>query len=88
MIGCKCSEKQLAHVGCECVEFIVEIWPRGYAHEDGLKRLRVAHGADFAYEARKAFGMSASVYSSRESRPISRGESFSQEYIKEMSQGG
>lgn len=88
MIGCQCSEMQLNHVGCECVEFIVEIWPRGYAHDSGLKRLRMAHCADFETEARKAFGMSATVYAKREANPIRRVENFSPEYIREMSIGG
>lgn len=88
LIGCQCSEAQLQHVGCECVEMIVEIWPKGYAHDSGLKRMRMAHGTDFANEARKAFGMSASVYHARESYPMRKVENFSPEYIREMSMGG
>lgn len=88
MIGCQCSEMQLQHVGCECIEMIVEIWPNGCADEKGLKRLRMAHCADYASEARKAFGNWASVYSKREAYPIRRVENFSPEYIREMSMGG
>lgn len=88
MIGCQCSQMQLDRVGCECIEMIVEIWPRGYAHDSGLKRLHMAHCADFAAEARKAFGISASVYAKREAYPIQRNEKFSPEYIREMSMGG
>lgn len=88
MIGCKCSEMQLERVGCECVEMIVEIWERGYASDNGKKVLRMAHCADYAFEARKAFGMGASVYAVREAYPIKRSENFSSEYIREMSRGG
>lgn len=88
LIGCQCSEAQLHHVGCECIEMIVEVWPKGYAHESGLKQLRVAHTTDVAAEVRKAFGYSASVVSKREANPVRKAETFSEEYIKEMSQGG
>lgn len=88
MIGCQCSEMQLAKVGCECIEMIVEIWPRGYAHDEGRKVLRMAHCADHSSEARKAFGMGAAVYAKREAYPIRRVENFSPEYIREMSMGG
>jgi hypothetical protein len=88
MIGCNCSEAQLYRVGCECVEMIVEVWPRGYAHESGLVRLRMAHCADHAFEARKICGMSASVYSVREAYPIQNFKKFDAAYVKEMSMGG
>lgn len=88
MIGCTCSELQLAHVGCECVEMIVSVWPKGYAHETGLKTARMSHAADYASEARKLFGMSATVESVREAYPIRRTETFSADYIREMSKGG
>lgn len=88
LIGCQCSEAQLHHVGCECVEMIIEVWPKGYASEEGLKRLRVAHTADYAAEVRKAFGNWASISSKREANPVRKLENFSPEYIKEMSIGG
>lgn len=88
MIGCTCSELQLAHVGCECVEMIVSVWPKGYADDAGLKTARMSHHADHAAEARKLFGMSATVYDVREAYPIRHTEKFSAEYIREMSKGG
>lgn len=73
LIGCTCSELQLDLVGCDCHAdrepvMLVEIWPRGYAHEDGLKRVHMSKIADYAVEARKLFGMSATVYAARELR--------------------
>jgi hypothetical protein len=88
MIGCTCSELQLAHVGCECVEMIVSVWPKGYADDAGLKTASMSHKADYASEARKLFGMSATVYQVREAYPIRRTEKFSPDYIREMSIGG
>lgn len=43
---------------------IIEIWPRGYAHESGLARVTVADDVDPASEARK-FGALACVFSVR-----------------------
>lgn len=88
LIGCQCSETQLHHVGCECIEMIVEVWPKGYAHESGLSRLYVAHTADYVAEVRKAFGSWAAIAGKRERFPLRKSETFSAEYIKEMSQGG
>jgi hypothetical protein len=73
LIGCTCSEMQLGRVGCDCAAdrepiMIVEIWPRGYAHDDGLKRVHMSAIVDYASEARKLFGMSATVYGVRELR--------------------
>lgn len=74
LIGCTCSEMQLNLVGCDCAAdrepvVLVEIWPRGYAHDDGLKRVQMSKIADYAAEARKLFGMSATVYGVREVKP-------------------
>ena len=66
----------------------VAIWPKGCAHQDGTKKLQMAHGADYAREAIKAFGSFASVSSVNEAFPIKRTEKFSEEYIREMSKGG
>lgn len=70
LIGCICSERQLNLVGCDCAAdrnpiVVVEVWPRGYAHDDGLKRVHMSSIVDHAHEARKLFGMSATVYSVR-----------------------
>lgn len=88
LIGCQCSEAQLNRVGCECVVFTVEIWPKGYAAETGLARVQMAHCANFEVEARKLFGSFASISSKRETYPVRKVENFSAEYIKEMSKGG
>lgn len=71
LIGCTCSEMQLDRVGCDCAAdrepiMIVEIWPRGYASEEGLKRVQMSAIVDYVAEARKLFGMSATVYGVRE----------------------
>lgn len=59
IIGCECSDYQLTQVGCDCGAqdkpvMIVEFWPKGYASEEGLKRLLVAEGVDYQQEVRKA----------------------------------
>lgn len=71
IIGCTCSEIQLDRVGCDCAAdreplVTVEIWPRGYAHDDGLKRVTMSKVADHPAEARKLFGFSSTVYGIRE----------------------
>lgn len=48
---------------------IVEIWPRGYAHQDGLARITIADDADPAREVRKQFGGIASIFSVRPANP-------------------
>lgn len=88
LIGCQCSEAQLSAVGCECIHIIVEVWPKGYANEEGLKRLNVSHTANIESEVRKAFGNFAKIAGRREAFPVRRIEKFSPEYIKQMSMGG
>jgi len=90
LIGCTCSEMQLNLVGCDCAAdrepvMIVEVWPRGYAHDSDLKRVNMAKGSDYAFEARKLFGMSATVYGVRELKsPI---KSVSAEAARYYTQG-
>lgn len=88
MRGCNCSAEQLEKVGCDCVEMIVEIWPKGYADEAGPKREVMSHRAVFSAEAIRMFGHSAVVFAVRERKPVRPVEKFSAEYIREMSKGG
>ena len=89
LLGCNCSDYQMEQVGCDCVEIIIECWPHGYAHADGLSRLNVSHAmseADLHAAVRKAFGLGATIYTRRERFPIPRRvETFSDEYVRDMS---
>ena len=81
---------QLDRVGCDCAAdhepiMIVEIWPRGYAHDDGLKRVHMSSLADYSVEAKKLFGISATVYDVRELK--SRINSVSPEIAKYFTAG-
>jgi hypothetical protein len=63
---------------------IVEVWPKGYAHESGLKRLTVDDDANPWTAVRAAFGPWATVAGIRPAR-AAPAEVFSLEYIREMS---
>jgi len=44
---------------------IIEVWPRGYAHEDGIKELRIADDENPNLAAYVAFGPAARIRSWR-----------------------
>jgi len=88
MIGCTCSERQLAAVGCECIEMIVAYWPKGYPSEAGPSYAYMGHNADFRAEICKLAGPVATILHVTERKPIRPVETFSREYIREMLIGG
>lgn len=48
---------------------IVEVWPRGYAHQDGTKRIEIEDNQDAVTEVRKQFGGLATIFSVRPKNP-------------------
>ena len=88
MIGCACSDRQLALVGCECVETTVTYWPLGYADANGTKTVIMAHGADFEAELVKVAGFTAKFISARPHNYPVPVAAFPAEYVREMSVGG
>jgi len=64
---------------------IIDIWPRGYAHADGPKILRINDDVDPRQAAVTAFGPMATVYSVRQpvTFPVER---ISEKYARLMSQ--
>lgn len=68
-------------------EKTLEIWPKGYADQDGLVRVTVPLDADNAQEVRKVspYASLCRVVDHSIERPV---EQFSEEYIRMMSQGG
>ena len=63
---------------------IVEVWPRGYAHQDGTARLTIEDHADPARAVRDAFGSFAKVSSARPAKPAPV-EPVSEAYARMMS---
>lgn len=63
---------------------IVEVWPRGYAHQDGTSRLEIEDHVDPARAATSAFGALATVYSVRPAKPAPV-EPISEAYARMMS---
>ena len=88
-MACTCSVYQLAQVGCDCgfEEVItIKVWPRGYAHEDGLTTVKLPGNADVDAELRKRFGSFFKVWSRHDTRDVVRPvEPVSEEYARMMS---
>jgi hypothetical protein len=93
-LTCTCSERQLEQVGCECGAeeggvVNVAVFLDGYASDrKGFFSCpeRATDAEINAYVARE-FGYSARAYEIRRPRPQPT-ETFSAEYIREMSKGG
>jgi hypothetical protein len=64
---------------------IVEVWPRGYAHQDGTSRLTIEDDADPQRAASAKFGSFARVSSVRPANPPVV-EPVSEAYARMMSQ--
>lgn len=89
---CTCSDMQLNLVGCDCAAdhdaVIVKIFIDGYA-SDNKDTMVIDGGLDPATEVRKKHGSFARIYETRPLyTPIRKAETFSPEYIREMSKGG
>lgn len=84
LIGCKCSEKQLEIVGCECEIMVVRIQPVGYASDKDVS-VEMAKGSEYGIEARRLHGPCARVYSATERKPR-QASKFTEEYCRSISQ--
>ena len=83
LIGCKCSEKQLDLVGCECVVMVVRIQPLGYASDKDVS-LEMAQGMEYNVEAFHRHGPCAKIVSITERNPLPR-PSLPESYCRAMS---
>jgi hypothetical protein len=92
LITCTCSDLQLEHVGCDCVAsreaVIVRVWLDGYA-SDNTAKMVIDGGQDPATVVRAKHGGLAIIFETRRVFPERNyRETFSPEYIREMSIGG